>query len=193
MKHITGYLSLLSFMSLVSLPAQAAHIKETMTLAKGWNAIYLESTPVNAVCEDFFAGAPVERVASYSSDAYSSTRQIADDGTTIDQKPLSYSVWVPGDETASTLTALAGGRVYMVYATDIWEKTFFGVPAPPRQTWRATSGETGFMNLVGVSTEPDALMPVKSYFGEGPFGTASGVAYKIGGTKPSAPKTTPSP
>ena len=75
-------------------------VEETMTLEKGWNAVYLESTPTNAVCEDFFAGAPVERVASYYSDAYSSTRQIADDGSTIDQKPLSYRVWVPGDETA---------------------------------------------------------------------------------------------
>ena len=94
-----------------AMTAQAAHVKETMTLAKGWHAIYLESTPTNSACAEFFAGAPVERVASYYSDAYSSTRQIADDGTTIDQKPLSYSVWVPGDETASTLTALAGGRV----------------------------------------------------------------------------------
>lgn len=187
MKHITGYLSLLSFMSLVSLPSLAAHIKETMTLAKGWNAIYLESTPTNSACAEFFAGAPVERVASYYSDAYSSTRQIADDGTTIDQKPLSYSVWVPGDETASTLTALAGGRVYMVYATDIWEKTFFGVPAAPRQTWRATSGETGFMNLVGVSADANVSVGAKAYFGEGPFGAASGVAYKIAGTKTSAP------
>ncbi len=80
----------LSLLSLVSLSSLAAHIKETMTLAKGWNAIYLESTPTNAACADFFAGAPVARVASYQSDAYSSTRQIADDGTTIDQKPLSY-------------------------------------------------------------------------------------------------------
>lgn len=187
MKHITGYLSLLSFMSLVSLPAQAAHIMETMTLEKGWNAIYLESTPVNAACEDFFAGAPVERVASYYSDAYSSTRQIADDGTTIDQKPVSYSVWVPGDEAASTMTALRGGCVYLIYAKEGWTKTFFGVPAAPRQTWRATSGETGFMNLVGVSADTNASVTAKAYFGEGPFGTASGVAYKIAGTKTAAP------
>ena len=119
--------------------------------------IYLESTPTNAACADFFAGAPVARVASYQSDAYSSTRQIADDGTTIDQKPLSYRVWVPGDETASTLTALRGGCVYLIYATDAWTKTdFLGVPAAPRQTWRATSGETGFMNLVGVSADANA-------------------------------------
>ena len=177
----------LSLLSLVSLQTRAAHIMETMTLEKGWNAIYLESTPVNAACEDFFAGAPVERVASYQSDAYSSTRQIADDGTTIDQKPVSYSVWVPGDAATSTMTALAGGRVYVIYAKEGWTKTFFGVPAAPRQTWRATSGETGFMNLVGVSADTNASVTAKAYFGEGPFGTASGVAYKIAGTKTAAP------
>ena len=187
MKHITGYLSLLSFMSLVSLSAQAAHIEETMTLAKGWNAIYLESTPTNAACADFFAGAPVERVASYQSDAYSSTRQIADDGTEIAQKPVSYRVWVPGDAAASTMTALRGGCVYLIYAKDVWTTTFLGVPAAPRQTWRATSGETGFMNLVGVSADTNASVTAKAYFGEGPFGTASGVAYKIAGTKTAAP------
>ena len=167
--------------------AGAAHIEETMTLAKGWNAIYLESTPTNAVCDDFFVGAPVARVASYHSDAYSSTRQLADDGTEITQKPLSYYVWVPGDETASTMGALVGGRVYMVYATNAWSKTFYGVPAAPRQTWRNTSADNGFMNLVGVSADPGVPVTVKSYFGEGPFGTASGAAYQVAGTKTSAP------
>ena len=174
-------------LALLPLSVSAAHISETMTLEKGWNAIYLESTPVNAACEDFFAGAPVERVASYYSDAYSSTRQIADDGTTIDQKPLSYRVWVPGDEAASTMAALRGGCVYLIYAKDVWTTTFLGVPAAPQQTWRATSGETGFMNLVGVSADTNVSVNAKEYFGEGPFGTASGVAYKIAGTKTAAP------
>ena len=181
----------LLLLSLVSLPSLAVHIEETMTLAKGWNAIYLESTPTNAACADFFAGAPVARVASYHSDAYSSTRQLADDGTEIAQKPISYHVWVPGDETASTLSALAGGNVYLIYATDGWSKTFLGVPAAPRQTWRATSGDTGFMNLAGVSADTNASVTAKAYFGEGPFGTSSGVAYQIGGTKPAAPTFLP--
>lgn len=167
--------------------ALASHITETMTLAKGWNAIYLESTPDAPACEDFFDGAPVERVASYHSDAYTATRQIADDGTEIAQKPVSYRVWVPGDEAASTMTALAGGRTYMIYASDAWEKTFLGVPAAPQQTYRATTGETGFMNIVGVSIAPDSTVLAKSYFGEGPFGAVSGVAYQIGGTKSTAP------
>ena len=173
--------------ALLAATANGAHITETMTLAKGWNAIYLESTPTNAVCADFFAGAPVTRVASYHSDAYSSTRQLADDGTEIAQKPISYNVWVPGDETASTMGSLVGGNVYLIYAETAWTTNFIGVPVAPQQTYRATSGETGFMNLVGVSARPDVSVGAKAYFGEGPFGTASGVAYKIGGTKTSAP------
>ena len=173
--------------------AWAACVEETMTLTKGWNAIYLESTPTNAACADFFAGAPVARVAAYYSDAYSSTRQIADDGTEIAQKPISYHVWVPGDETASTMDTLVGGRVYLIYATEAWTtpKPFLGVPSAPQQTWRATSGETGFMNLVGVSADTDTLVAAKAYFGEGPFGTASGVAYQIGGTNSAAPTFLP--
>ena len=176
---------------LLPVAASAAHIEETMSLANGWNAIYLESTPTNAVCADFFAGAPVARVASYHSDAYSSTRQLADDGTEITQKPLSYHVWVHGDETASTMSSLVGGRVYMVYATNAWSKTFLGVPAAPQQTYRAASGDAGFMNLVGVSADPEVTVTAKTYFGEGPFGTISGVAYQIGGVKPSAPTFLP--
>ena len=176
---------------LLPVAASASHISETMTLAKGWNAVYLESTPTNPACAEFFAGSHVMRVASYHSDAYTSTRQIADDGTEIAQKPLSYHVWLPDDADSSTMDSLVGGRVYMIYAAEPWTNRFCGVPAAPQQTWRATSGDTGFMNLVGVSTVTNASVAAK-YFGEGPFGTASsGVAYQIGGTKTSAPTFLP--
>ena len=192
MKHVARYLPVLSLLSLSSLPSFALpHVEETMTLAKGWNAIYLESTPTNPACADFFAGSSVARVASYQSDAYSSTRQLADDGTEIAQKPLSYHVWVPGDETASTMTALVGGRVYMIYTTNSWSKTFYGVPVAPRQTWRATSDDTGFVNLAGVSAETNVTVAARTYFGEGPFGAASGVAYQIAGTNSAAPTFLP--
>lgn len=181
-------LSLLSLVSLSSLSSLASHIEETITLTKGWNAIYLESTPTNAACAEFFAGAPVERVASYHSDAYSSTRQIADDGTTIEQKPVSYSVWVPGDDAASTMASLVGGRTYMIYASDSWTTNFFGVPAAPQQTWRATADDASLVNLAGVSIPAGEVVSAKAYFGEGPFGTVSGTAYKISGKDSAAPK-----
>ncbi len=171
--------------------SHAAHIEETVTLTNGWNAIYLESTPEEAGCEAFFAGAPVKSVASYYSDAYSYTRQLAADGSEIAQKPISYYVWIAGDEVASTMTELVGGRAYMIYATNTWSKTFYGVPAVPRQTWRAADKDGGFMNLVGVSADTNAVMLAKAYFGEGPYGTASGIAYKICGVKSSAPTFLP--
>ena len=180
-------ISKFAFLLLLPFAAHAAHIEETMMLKNGWNAIYLESTPTNALCDAFFEGAPVKSVASYQSDAYSSTRQLADDGTEIAQKPLSYHVWVAGDDVASTLGALSGGHVYMIYATNAWSKTFVGVPSAPKQTWRATAGDAGFMNLVGVSADTNASMTAKAYFGEGPFGTANGIAYQIKGTKESEP------
>lgn len=179
--------SICSVATLIATSASASHIAETITLTNGWNAIYLESTPTNAVCADFFALSPVARVASYYSDAYSSTRQLADDGTEIAQKPLSYHVWVPGDDTISTMTALSGGRVYMIYTTNAWTKTFYGIPATPQQTYRATAGDDDFMNLVGVSADPATNVTAKAYFGEGPYGTASGSAYKIGGIKSATP------
>ncbi len=167
--------------------AFASHVSETMTLTSGWNAIYLESTPNEATCAAFFAGSPVVRVASYHSDAYSTTRQLADDGTEIAQKPISYTVWLASDETASTMDALVGGRAYLVYATNDWTKTFLGVPSAPQMTWRASTSASGYLNLAGVSAASGAKVSAKKYFGEGPFGTSSGVAYKIGGSKSSAP------
>jgi hypothetical protein len=175
----------------VGFEASASHVSETMTLSKGWNAIYLESTPTTATCAEFFADSPVERVGSYHSDAYSTTRQLADDGTEIAQKPVSYTVWVADDADASTMDALVGGRAYLVYATNSWTKTFLGVPAAPQMTWRDTSGANGFMNLAGVSAAADASVSAKAYFGEGPFGTTSGTAFQIGGSGTSAPTFLP--
>ena len=167
--------------------AVASHVSETMTLAQGWNAIYLESTPANAACADFFAGSPVTRVGSYRSDAYSTTRQLADDGTEVVQKPISYTVWLADDATASTMDTLIGGRAYLVYATNSWTKTFLGVPSAPQQTWRSTSDASAIMNIAGFSAAPDASVTPKAYFGEGPF-SAAGTAYTIYGTESSAPK-----
>ena len=188
----------------LGLTASASHIKETMTLAKGWNAIYLESTPTGGVdradCAAFFAGLPVTRVGCYVSDAYKGTKQYSDDGKEIEQKPLSYYVWMADDPDFSTLNSLQGGNCYLIYATDACTKTFYGVPAAPRLTWRKadTSGE-GFLNLAGVSTaldtsDPSVKLVAAKYFGEGPYGSdnGNGAFYTVGGTSSAAPRFTPS-
>ena len=184
------------------LTASASHISETLTLAKGWNAVYLESTPdgggASADCAAFFAGLPVTRVGCYRGDAYSNTEQYGVDGREIVQKPLSYRVWMKDEPDFSSLGSLQGGNCYLIYATAACSKTFTGVPAAPRMTWRKVDASgSGFLNIVGVSTALDtsdssAKLLAAKYFGEGPYGTANGGFYTVGGTKSDAPTFTSS-
>lgn len=151
--------------------AFASHIEETLSLDKGWNAIYIESTPDESGCEEFFRDLPVTAVAAYRGDADMSTAQYAEDGTEIQQKPVSYLQWIRG-ATVSTLNSIVGGTCYLVYATNAVEKTFLGVPSVPRMTWHKVSNSdtNDVVNLVGVSSTL-ATQTAASYFGEGPFGT----------------------
>lgn len=168
----------------------ASHVRETLKLEKGWNAIYIESTPENSGCEEFFRDLPVTAAAAYRSDADAVTAQLAEDGSEIVQQPIAFLQWVRG-ASVSTLNSIVGGRAYLVFATNaVNEVSFLGVPAVPRITWRKiSSAQTNeFFNLAGVSS----VLPSQtatSYFGEGPYGTvkAGQQILGIGGTDPNGP------
>lgn len=136
---------------LFCLTAEAAHIQETMTLSAGWNAIYLESTPTENDCEEFFSGTAVTKAQSYISDAYDSTAQYKSDGTEINQKPISFYQWISGQPDVSSLKSLVGGSVYLIYATNSCSKSFYGTLSVPSQSWRVASSADGHLNLAGVS------------------------------------------
>ena len=104
---------------LAALTASASHVNQTLTLKAGWNAVYLEVTPDDgnaattddASCGRVFGGdEAVTAVMVYDSDAYETTRQYADDGSEILQKPVSYLTWLRGDTTGSTFNSIVGGR-----------------------------------------------------------------------------------
>ena len=169
-----------------ALAAQAApHISETLKLKTGWNAVYIESTPDNALCDAFFAGTPVIGAASYQSDADAATAQYDENGREIEQAPISYLQWIR-DENVSTLKSIVGGSTFLLYATNATEITFQGVPAAPRMTWHKVSAtETNeFLNLAGVSSASTSVS-IQAYFGEGPFGSVSSkqsAIYSVSGT-----------
>ena len=79
----------------------ATHIEETLVLAKGWNAVYIESTPGNSQCEDFFRDTPVVAAAAYRSDADVSTAQYDTSGSDIVQAPIQYLQWCRGQDTSA--------------------------------------------------------------------------------------------
>ena len=182
--------SLLAFLFLfIAGQVEAQYISETMALKTGWNAIYLESTPENALCDEFFADMPVSRAAVYLDDAGDVTRRIDAEGNEFLQKPVTYLVWEKGEAEANTLLKLVGGSCYLIYATEACAKTFLGIPSVPRATWRkATADGEGFLNLVGVTLAPDvANVTATKYFGEGPYGTTGGTISTVGGVNETLP------
>ena len=191
-------LSVVGFLAVAALlaagTARASHVSQTLKLSAGWNAVYLEVTPDDgnaattddASCAKVFSSAAVTTVMAYAGDAYESTRQYADDGSEILQKPVSYQTWVRGDAEGSTLQDLAGGRCYLVYVDGSklggqseLSVGVLGIPQAPVATWRDTR-QGDFMNLVGVSLWEDRQVAASAYFGEGPYG-ADGALYQVSG------------
>lgn len=160
----------------------AAHVRETLTLAKGWNAVYLESTPDTSDCDAFFKNVTAVRsVASYVSDAYDEVAQYDSEGREINQKPVSYLVWQRDGGLVNTLKSLVGGGCYLIFADEATTVSFYGTPCPPRFTWRKATAVDGYLNLVAPSLATGATVPANAYFKDGPAGTAAGV-WQIGGT-----------
>ncbi|MBP1589450.1 MAG: hypothetical protein ILO10_04555 [Kiritimatiellae bacterium] len=190
-----GKIGLLAVLLLSPAVAGASHVTQALKLSAGWNAVYLEVTPDDgdaattddASCAKVFADrVAVTTVMAYAGDAYASTRQYADDGSEILQKPVSYQTWVRGDAEGSTLEDMAGGRCYLIYVDGSklggqseLSVGVTGIPQAPVATWRDTR-QGDFMNLVGVSLWEDRQVAASAYFGEGPYG-ADGALYQVSG------------
>lgn len=172
---------LICLLSICAIGAEAGVIEETVTLKEGWNAVYLESTPETSACADFFADLPVTRVGCYRSDAYADTAQYDSEGAVINQKPVSYYLWLKDKEAVSTFSSLAGGGTYLIYATNTATKTFFGTPCAPQMSWRESTDKDGLVNFAGVSVPAGTEVVAGKYFSEGPAG-ANATYYLVGGT-----------
>lgn len=180
----------LAVLSLLPLSAFALpHVQETLNLTNGWNAVYIESTPDNPICEDFFSNTTVIAAAAYRSDADAGTAQYDASGNEIVKPPIVFLQWNRG-EKISALQSIGGGGAYLLFATNAENIVFYGVPAAPKTTWRkvAASETNEYFNLVGVSSA-SSTVSIKDYFGEGPFGLSKTerAIYSIVGNDPNAP------
>ena len=124
---------------LLPISAFASYISETVSVEKGWNAVYIESTPESPDASAFFADLAVTKASCYMSSVYSATEQLADNGSEISQKPVSHLVYDISDEANSTLKNIVGGQCYFLFATNAASKTFLGVPQLPHVSWQVTS------------------------------------------------------
>ena len=154
--------------------AEAYYIEETLTLAKGWNAVMLESTPSNSFCSVFFEGLPVDRVYTQEEVRGIVEPQYDENGELKEAPPAKTLVWqakYADDDNVSTLTGLRGGVCYFIHATNAASRTFLGIPNPPEFAWyRVINNTNEFLNVAGVFLDSATPVNAKTYFGDGgPF------------------------
>lgn len=171
--------------ALAAAAAPAGVIEETLQLDAGWNAVYIESTPLESDAAAFFADLPVQRAGCYVSSVYSPTEQISRDGSDIAQKAVSYLAWDSREPRLSSLKRISGGLCYLVYATNAAEKTFLGTPARPQVSWQVSS--EGFATIAPVSIPAGEEIYPAAYFGDGPAGPLSSEPFAVMGDNPAAP------
>lgn len=118
---------------------------QTISLSKGWNAVFIEVEPEKSSPEAVFGGSPVDVVAAFYQS--NSSLQYVSDPSLAHFKKTGWGVWyAPGrpDSFLSTLFAIEGQRAYLVHATGPGPLTINGSVVVAPIEWRADS-----YNLVG--------------------------------------------
>lgn len=125
---------------------------QTVTLAKGWNAVYLQVEPEDTRCEAVFADWPVASVSLYNME------QVFARFTDSPDEPLNrddeFLTWVPGlPAGANDLNRVIAGQSYLIFATTSSQRVVTGRPSVPRINWVPS---TNACNLVGFCQKESA-------------------------------------
>lgn len=138
--------------ALLAVTGYGQYAVQTVTLTKGWNAIYLEVEPDDPRCEAVFADWPVESVSLYN------MARVAELYAENPDEPLNkaaeFLTWVPGlPAGANSLNSVIAGQSYLLYATAGGQRALTGRPAVPRIDWIPG---TNACNLVGFRQDGSA-------------------------------------
>jgi hypothetical protein len=123
---------------------------QSVPLVAGWNSVWLEVDPAAARPEQVFAGLPLEQVWCYFPTAR--PVQFIDDPAAAKWNRESWSSWRPAGHPEvflNDLSAVFGGRAYLIKASGAAALTVTGTPVVRPLTWRADS-----FNLVGFPMDP---------------------------------------
>lgn len=150
-----GACRLLAALVLLASPLSAQSDKglqrtQSISLGKGWNAVFLEVEAVDTKPMKTFAGLPVDKVATLFENPVSN--QFVSDSAIDLSKSSGWGIWYADDRPESflgTLDSIHGNRAYLVHATEAC-------------TWKAT----GAVAMLQVDWKPDAYnfvgFPVKT-------------------------------
>jgi hypothetical protein len=151
------------FLGLTALgpPAAAGTLRtQTIGLQAGWNAVFLEVTPSEALPATVFAGLPVDIVASYY--APSSVAQfMANPGVDLFRQ-TGWGVWYSEDRPDAflkTLHFVNGQQAYLVHAKTGFTWRVTGAVVPAQVQW-----QPGGFNFVGFSVDAVAAPTFAAFF-----------------------------
>lgn len=143
----------------------AATVDVSVTLKKGWNAVYV---PVDSVqsAQETFADWPVPSVSFYSARTFLATRSTAGGVTGERVARAPFLLWTREAPAASSLDALVGDAVLVCCNTGAaaYVANLRGTPGAPRLAWHVSTSEGDTLNYVGVGLNPGATVAASAYF-----------------------------
>ncbi len=158
---------------------RAAVVDQTITLAPGWNAVYVGVGP-EATADEVFSSWPVEMVSAYNASLFRVTADNSD-GLTGESTVISPFLSWTRETQASTLRNLSADTVLVCCNTNAtsFTTTLRGTPAAPRIVWH-TSGGSETYNYVGVRLADGATgVKATDYFAGCPSLASNPTFYKI--------------
>ena len=173
------------FLAVVAVAAMSAGAQvlseQTLTLKRGWNALYMEVSPTQTL-DEVFADWPVTSVGFYDPAAFLATRQFAKGYDTEGLSATAISMWRRDFPDLTEVKSIPPGSVCIAFNTNKTASVVMlkGVSAAPRITWHVTDTNEVY-NYVGFSLQQGAKVLPMDYL-EG-FAGASSIRsiYSIGG------------
>jgi hypothetical protein len=143
-----------------SLRAQAIRT-QTLALAAGWNAVFLEVDPTESEPAILFAAHPVDVVATLGTPT-PAAQFVRNAGVDL-FKAYGWAVWyAPArpDAFLSTLYAVQGGKAYLIHATTNAALTVSGTVPPLQMNWIPDA-----FNFAGFAVQNPGAPTFEQFFG----------------------------
>ena len=194
MKHTNIFLVLTTITCLLQ-PAWAQMASQTVTLSRGWNAIYLRVAPTDTA-DTVFNDWPVQEVYKVLDTMFLQTSQFSTDINEESVPRPAFSTWSRTGDRRLSFSGVSEG-VYLCYSSASANVSFkiIGTPAAPSMAWHKADTFTNSLtkasyNLFGVSMSSGASITYSNYMAGADFVYTD--IGKIGGTDLTGPTFIPS-
>ena len=162
-------------------------LAQTISIKRGWNAVYVEVAPTNTLSE-IFAGWPTDSVGLYDPAMFLATRQYSPTSETQGMAVSPIAMWHRDYPEASEAQSLPAGTVCIFFNnnTNSSTLTLRGIPAAPRATWHVTDVKNPY-NFLGLSLQTGTTVNASAYLdGFGGIQSLSSV-FRVAGNKSTSP------